>query len=117
MLIDCRMKLPWDSQLRIDKQDGGYHRERSHSLYHTARWTRLSASWRKAHPLCAECLKKGIIKAAEHTDHITPWPVCGESGFFDQNNLQSLCASCNNEKGQRDKAVIRQWRQLAQQEG
>ena len=61
---------------------------------------------------CAECAKKGIIKAAEHTDHVLPWPVCGEQGFFDVNNLQSLCAACNNEKGQRDKALIRQWREL-----
>lgn len=106
------MKLPWDSKLRINREEGRYCRERSHSLYHTSRWTRLSASWRAAHPLCAECAKKGIIKAAEHTDHVLPWPVCGEQGFFDVNNLQSLCATCNNEKGQRDKALIRQWREL-----
>ena len=106
------MKLPWDSKLRINREEGRYCRERSHSLYHTSRWTKLSASWRAAHPLCAECAKKGIIKAAEHTDHVLPWPVCGEQGFFDVNNLQSLCATCNNEKGQRDKALIRQWREL-----
>lgn len=117
MLMRYPMRLPWDSQQKVSKADGKYHRVRSHRLYHTARWTRVSAAWRKAHPLCAECAKKGIIKAAEHTDHITPWPVCGEAGFFDQNNLQSLCATCNNEKGQHDKAIIRQWRQLQRLEG
>lgn len=106
------MRLPWDSKARPDKKDGRYHRERSHDLYHTFRWTKVSAAWRAAHPLCAECARQGKITPAQHTDHIVPWPVCGEQGFFDTNNLQSLCAACNNEKGQRDKDVIRKWRQL-----
>lgn len=108
------MKLPWDSKTRTARNDGRYHRERSHDLYHTSRWTRLAAAWRAEHPLCEECRKKGVIKAAQHTDHIIPWPVCGEDGFFDRNNLQSLCAECNNEKGQRDKKVIQQWRELCE---
>lgn len=105
------MKLLWDSKTRNDKVDG-YQRERSHNLYHTARWTRLSASFRASHPLCSRCASVGIIKPAQVTDHITPWPVCGEDGFFDESNLQALCADCNHQKGQEDKKIIQQWREL-----
>lgn len=102
------MRLAWDSKTRIDKSDGGYHRERSSDLYHTNRWTRLSRVFRAQHPLCAECRRKGIIKSAEVVDHIIPWPVCGD--FFDTNNLQSLCEDCNRLKGQSDKKIIAEWR-------
>lgn len=104
------MRMPWDSQLKVDRQPGKYIRERSGDLYHTARWTKLSKAWRESHPLCEECRKAGVVKPAEVTDHIIPWPVCGADGFFDRNNLQSLCQDCNHLKGQRDKARIAAWR-------
>lgn len=50
-----------------------------------------------------------MVKAAEVTDHIVPWPVCQD--FFDRSNLQSLCQTCNIAKGNRDKVVIAKWRQ------
>lgn len=104
------MKLVWDSKTMVARSEGKYIRERSDALYHTARWTRMSKAWRATHPLCEECKKKGIIKAAEVTDHIIPFPVCGREGFFSTDNLQSLCEACNNEKGQRDKKVIAEWK-------
>ena len=108
------MKLAWDSKRTAQKVDGKYVRERSADLYHTSRWTRLSASWRAMHPLCEECKRQGVIKAAQVVDHITPWPVCGVDGFYDPANLQSLCEACNHQKGQSDKKTIQQWRQLQQ---
>ena len=103
-------KLAWDSKRTAARQEQRYVREQSASLYHTARWTRVSKAFRASHPLCAICASKGVIKAAQVTDHVTPWPVCGVEGFFDEGNLQALCEACNNEKGQRDKAVIAKWR-------
>lgn len=104
------MKLVWDSQRTAQKAEGRYIRERSDNLYHTFRWTRLSASWRAQHPLCEECKRQGKITPAQVVDHITPWPICGEAGFYDAANLQSLCEACNHAKGQRDKAAIAAWR-------
>lgn len=100
--------LAWDSKERKKLEVGGYHRERSDDLYHTFRWTRLSRAFRQSHPLCAECARHGRLKAAEVVDHITPFPVCRD--FFDESNLQSLCSACNIAKGNRDKAVIAEWR-------
>ncbi len=103
------MRLPWDAKNKVDRSDGKYHRERSDSLYHTARWTRLSASFRVSHPLCESCKAKGIIEPATCVDHIIPFPICADF-FFDRSNLQSLCDKCNQEKGQRDKERIAEWK-------
>lgn len=100
--------LAWDSKERKKLEVGGYHRERSDNLYHTFRWTRLSRAFRQSHPLCAECARNGRLKAAEVVDHVVPFPVCRD--FFDESNLQSLCSDCNIAKGNRDKAVIAEWR-------
>lgn len=102
------MVLAWDSKGRKEADGGGYQRERSNDLYHTYRWTRLSRAFRQSHPLCAECARNGRLKAAEVVDHITPFPVCRD--FFDESNLQSLCADCNIAKGNRDKVIISEWR-------
>lgn len=100
--------LVWDTKRRKARESGGYQRERSADLYHTYRWTRLSRTFRAAHPLCAECARSGRLKAAEVVDHVVPFPVCRD--FFDVENLQSLCGDCNAAKGNRDKAVIAEWR-------
>ena len=102
------MRLAWDAQSRVDKRDGTYQRERSADPYHTYRWTRLSRAFRAEHPLCAECQRQGIVKAADVVDHIVPWPVCQD--FYDRRNLQSLCEDCNRAKGNRDKRIIAEWR-------
>ena len=104
-------RLAWDASSKVDSHDGKYHRERSDDLYHSARWTRLSRAFRIEHPLCDLCKEKGIIKPATCVDHIIPWPVCGEQGFFDRMNLQPLCDECNHEKGQHDKKLIQEWKQ------
>lgn len=107
--------LVWDTKRRKVRESGGYQRERSADLYHSYRWTRLSRTFRAAHPLCAECARNGRLKAAEVVDHIVPFPVCRD--FFDETNLQSLCGDCNAAKGNRDKTVIAEWRRARGCEG
>lgn len=105
------MQLPWDSKSRTSSRAQRMEeRPRSSDLYHTSRWTRLSRAFRAEHPICAQCLKEGRYTPAEVVDHIIPFPICGESGFYDRNNLQSLCQLHNIEKGNRDKKKIQQWR-------
>jgi len=102
------MNLPWDSKERAARENGEYVRPESDPLYHTVRWTKLSRRWRIAHPLCEECKRNGVIKAADCVDHIVPWPICED--FFDERNLQSLCSKCNQEKGYKDRPLIQKWR-------
>lgn len=79
-------------------------RPASDSRYHTYRWEMASKAYRKAHPLCAECLKKGIYVPAQVVDHVIPVAICKD--FWDEKNWQSLCQSCNIAKGNRDKKYI-----------
>ena len=104
-----RQTLAWDSQTTRARNAGRYIRERSGAPYNTSRWHKLAKAFIEDHPLCEECKRKGILRAAECVDHIDPWPIC-EDYFFDRRNLQALCNKCNIEKGNRDKARISEWR-------
>jgi 5-methylcytosine-specific restriction protein A len=44
-------------------------------------------------PLCRECAKHGITRAANHVDHIS-----GDPSNNDLTNLQPLCAPCHSRK-------------------
>ena len=102
------MKLAWDASGKAERSEGKYLRKRSDKPYHTNRWTRLSKTFRAMNPLCAECLRNGVVKSADVVDHIEPWPICED--FYDTRNLQSLCEYHNIEKGNRDKKRIEEWR-------
>lgn len=59
-----------------------------------------SAAWRKlrglvlaAEPLCRECTKKRITRAASHVDHVD-----GDPSNNTMSNLQPLCAPCHSRK-------------------
>lgn len=94
------------------KQTRAYEDDpRDKHLYKTWKWAKLSKMVRDQEPLCRMCKEKGIIRPSQVADHITPYPICGETGFYDRNNLQALCQECNHLKGQRDKKRIQQWKQ------
>lgn len=98
-------KRPWNSPKPIDCK---VVRAYSMSDYHTSRWTKEAKAFKESHPLCEICKSKGIIKAADVVDHITPAPICKD--FFDESNWQSLCQECNIAKGNKDKIKIKCWR-------
>ncbi len=79
-------------------------RPKSDSRYHTNRWHKASAAFRAEHPLCEECLRKGIYTPSKVVDHIVPVAICKD--FWDESNWQALCQSCNIAKGNRDKKYI-----------
>ena len=59
-------------------------RPKSDDRYHTNRWHKASSTFRAAHPLCAECLKKGIYTPSKVVDHIVPVAICQD--FWDESN-------------------------------
>lgn len=65
-------------------------------FYHSTEWRRISKQVRTEEPFCSECLKKGITKLSEVTDHIVAIKNGGSK--LDRNNLQGLCRNCNNAK-------------------
>lgn len=68
-------------------------KQSNYNLYNSPQWRRTSHAYRAKHPLCAECLKKGLTIQATTTDHIIPINEGGK--IWDWNNLQSLCDRCN----------------------
>ena len=59
-----------------------------------ARQRRLSL-----HPLCAECLARGIVTATTEIDHIT---ALKDGGTDTDDNVQGLCGPCHAAKTARD---------------
>lgn len=59
--------------------------------YSTARWQRLRNRTLLQHPLCAFCLRENRTTAATVVDHIIPHRG-NQNLFWDDANLQSLCA-------------------------
>ena len=63
-----------------------------------------SADWRKArrrflavNPLCAACLKRGVLTPATVVDHILPHRGNPQL-FWDESNWQPLCKRCHDKK-------------------
>lgn len=46
-------------------------------------------------PLCRECLKRGVVRAAEYADHIV---ALANGGPDTEDNLQPLCKDCHDAK-------------------
>lgn len=68
--------------------------------YKTAAWQRLRARQLRREPLCRMCRARKEITAATVADHIRPHRGDMQL-FFDENNLQSLCAPDHNSAKQR----------------
>lgn len=63
-------------------------------LYGTAAWQRRRARQLRAEPLCAYCLRRGVLTVATIADHVERH--AGDNEAFFQAPLQSLCATCHN---------------------
>lgn len=81
-----------------------------HQSESTERWRGSAAErgygadWRKArrrflavNPLCAACLKRGVLTPATVVDHIVPHRG-DQRLFWDQKNWQPLCKQCHDQK-------------------
>ena len=73
-------------------------RERSSSCYRRARRAFLARN-----PYCHACKAKGVVMPSAEVDHIVPLADGGP--FWDQANLQALCAPCHDEKTANENAV------------
>lgn len=70
-------------------------------FYSGKHWEKLSASYRRDHPLCERCLKKGILEPAvlvHHKTHINSTNCTDPEILYGLDNLESLCAKCHAEE-------------------
>jgi 5-methylcytosine-specific restriction enzyme A len=80
-------------------------------LYGKQRWRNRARLQLRLHPLCAECLKYGVITAARVADHIEAHH--GDEQKFWLGELQSLCSAHDSakqqiERGRRGKKLSKQ---------
>jgi 5-methylcytosine-specific restriction enzyme A len=68
--------------------------------YGLERWRKIAKRQMRDHPLCCLCLKQGLVKAAEVTDHVTPHR--GDPQQFWFGKLQSLCKPCHDSVKRRE---------------
>ena len=71
-----------------------------HTWYALPRWIRRSKAQRQREPLCAECLRRGLVTPASVADHIVPHK--GDVNKFWLGKLQSLCHECHSIWKQRE---------------
>ncbi|MFA5377012.1 MAG: HNH endonuclease signature motif containing protein [Dehalococcoidia bacterium] len=61
------------------------------------RWRDYRTAYLAVHPLCVECERQGVLRAATVVDHIMPHR--GDMGlFWDSANHQALCKRCHDRK-------------------
>ena len=56
-------------------------------------WKRIRDRYASRHPLCEQCLEKGVAVPVEEVHHRVP---LSEGGTHDEGNLISLCKSCHS---------------------
>lgn len=63
--------------------------------YSQRRWRAMRLRQLQREPICRYCAESSIVEVATHVDHIKPHRG-DESLFWDESNLQSLCATCHS---------------------
>lgn len=66
-------------------------------MYKGKTWASIRASQLSAHPLCAGCQSRGLVRSASAVDHVIPWRSIGPAAFR-VNRFQSLCHECHSVK-------------------
>ena len=62
-----------------------------------ARWQKAARLYLEAHPLCVDCLRRGIKTRAAVVDHIVPHRD-EPKRFWNPRNWQPLCKPCHDVK-------------------
>lgn len=78
-------------------------RKERQKIYNTSTWLKLRQNYLSQHPLCEECLKRGVIKSAKDIHHKISFMTTDDKAererlAFDSDNLMALCRSCHCEK-------------------
>lgn len=90
------IKNPFTKKRDRTADDSQYNKYRRTSVktYDTTRWKRVRRNFLYKNPLCEECLKVGIIKAAELVHHRIP--IKNGGAEYDYSNLEAICHECHN---------------------
>ena len=86
-------------------ESGAFMRDpRQIAFYKTQAWKNCRAAYFKAHTLCEECLKAGLIVPGEfvhHKIHVSPDTINDPEVLTNWDNLETLCRDCHAEAHKR----------------
>ncbi|MCC8044199.1 MAG: HNH endonuclease [Clostridiales bacterium] len=69
-------------------------RDEQHNDHYGRGWRKIRAAYANAHPLCEECMKRGVYVKADEVHHIKP---LRDGGTNAPSNLINLCRKCHAE--------------------
>lgn len=74
--------------------------EKTIKFYRSPAWTKASKAYRKLHPICQRCEKKGVIKPVQLVHHTTSLQelLLYKLNPLSYKYLQSLCISCHQKE-------------------
>lgn len=67
--------------------------KKTRDIYHSKEWTATRNAYISQHPICEDCLTRGIYTTATEVHHIKPLSDGGDP--YDTHNLRSLCHACH----------------------
>lgn len=82
----------------MKKYMGEGARNYAQKFYGSKSWRTKSLNYRKAHPLCERCLKRGLYVPSEcvhHKIHINKHNYHDWKILLDDDNLEALCNECH----------------------
>lgn len=89
-------------QLHAKKADRHYRkfqRDQRINKHYGARWRKIRAAYIAQHPLCEDCLEKGLTTPVAEVHHVLP---LDHGGSHDFSNLHSLCKPCHSKQSALD---------------
>lgn len=69
-----------------------YQRDPETAKRYGTAWQKIRAAYVSEHPLCEQCMEKGIYRRVEEVHHILPLK---NGGNHNKSNLISLCHECH----------------------
>ena len=83
---------------KLERRDYDQYRGSASSRGYSYRWSKYAKQFLQEFPLCAACLKVGIVELAQCVDHIKAVSGADDPLFWDKKNHQSLSNKCHSSK-------------------
>ena len=86
-------------------------RKERQAVYNTRRWKELRKLMVQEHPLCEDCLKRGVLTPSEEIHHLkSPFrkgltPEEKDRLAYDPKNLVALCKECHIKRHLKDTPI------------
>lgn len=79
-------------------------REFAEHFYNSVQWKNVRNNYWHKHPLCEDCLEKGLISPTEiihHKVELSPQNINDSNITLNENNLRAVCRKCHGKHHRR----------------